>query len=119
MGHGTITYAQDSLVGTYKGSFTVPSHQGKGSRQIGVQLVIASVENGVVKGTATNYGFGQGGSCAGDYPMEGKYDGNKLEMKSTAKSGRAGDCSFNLNVVQKGNKLVGTTNRDRPIRLSK
>ena len=117
MGHGTITYAQDSLVGTYKGNFTVPSNIG--DIQIGVQLIIASVEDGVVKGTLTQYGFGSGGACAGNYPMEGKYDGNKLVMRATAKGGRAGDCGFGFDVVQEGNKFVGKTGSGRPIQLSK
>lgn len=116
MGHGTNSYAQDSLVGTYKGSYTVPTTKGFGSTQRGVKLTIANVENGVVKGTATTM---YKGACAGTYSMQGNYEGNKLVMEATAKGGRAGGCSFSLNVVQQGNKLVGNTDGDRPIRLSK
>jgi len=114
MGHGTITYAQESLVGTYTGSYTVPV-SGYGPQQVGMQLIIASVENGVVKGAATVYRL----SCKGNYPMEGKYDGNKLVMKSTAKGGVAGDCIIALNVVQEGNKLVGKTGSGAPLQLSR
>ena len=114
MGHYSIACAQDSLVGTYKGNNTGPGCPG--DVQVEVQLVIASVEKGVVKGTVTQ--FSKGG-CAGEYPMEGTYDDNKLVMKSTGKGGRAGDCDFGLNVALEGNKLVGTNVGGRPIQLSK
>lgn len=116
MGHGTIAYGQDSLVGTYKGSYTVSTRMG--DVQIGLQLVIASVENGIVKGTATTSGTSYD-PCRGNYPMEGKYDGNNLVLRATAKGGAAGDCSFGLNVARVGNKLVSKTGGGRPIELSK
>ena len=115
VGHGTLTLAQDSLVGTYTGNYTVPGRYGN-PVQVGVTLTIASVENGVVTGTASQ---STGGPCTGDYPMEGKYDGNKLVMKETAKGGKAGDCTFRFNVAQDGNNWVGTTGGGRAIQLSK
>lgn len=114
IGHGTITYAQNALVGTYRGSY--PVFTSMGGVQVGVQLIIASDENGIVKGTATTYSKHP---CAGTYPMEGKRDGNNLVLIATAKGGRAGDCSFRLNLAQEANKLVGTTGLGNPIELSK
>lgn len=81
VGNGAFVHAQDSLLGTYTGTYTYSGRTGS-PRELGVQLIIASVENGVVKGTAT---LTTGGPCTGDYPMEGKYEDSKLVMKATAK----------------------------------
>ena len=118
MGHGAITYAQESVVGTYTGSYTQPTNSKYGDTTVNVQLIIASVENGVVKGTAKLYSTARF-KCPGDYPMEGNYDGNKLVMKAMTKGGPTGDCTFSFNVAQVGNKLIGSTGLDRPIQLSK
>lgn len=109
MGQGTITYAQDSLIGTYTGTYTGPI-------EFGVKLIIASVANGVVKGTANVFD----GACQGTYPMEGKYDGNKLAMQDKGKGDHLDDCRFGFKAVHEGNKLVGTINRRGwPIEMSK
>jgi len=113
MGQGTITYAEDSIIGTYTGSYE--GIWGSNNEQVGVKLIIASVENGDVKGTATL----QSPRCGGDYPMAGSYDGHKLIMKATARGGPAGDCFFLVKAVQEGNKFVGTTVRRLPIELSR
>ena len=110
----TVAHAQDSLLGTWTGSYPFPGPVGP--IQLGVQLIIASVENGLAKGTAT---LSTRGPCSGEYPMEGKSEDNKLSMKATAKGGRFGDCSFSFNVVREGNKLVGTTGTGRSLQLSK
>jgi hypothetical protein len=47
--------------------------------------------------------------------MEGKRDGNKLVLISTAKGG----CSLRLDLAQEENKLVGTTGRGVAIELAK
>lgn len=107
-------HAQDSIVGTWTGSYIFPS--GRGDTPLGVRLSIASVEDGVAKGTAT---LSTRGPCAGDYPMEGKFEENTLSMRATAKGGAAGDCSFRFNAVREGNKLVGTTGGGRPLQLSR
>ena len=112
----TVAHAQDSLLGTWTGSYTSPGSMGQHGAQHGVQLIIASVENGLAKGTAT---LSTRGPCSGEYPMEGKSEDNKLSMKATAKGGRLGDCSFSFNVVREGNKLVGTAGAGRPLQLSK
>lgn len=106
-------HAQDSPVGKYSGTFTVPTLTG--DRQIGLELTIASVEGGKVKGAARSYSR----SCGGDFPVEGTYEGSKLEIRSTAKFGPAGDCSFRMRLTVEGNKLVGETGGGRPIQLSK
>jgi hypothetical protein len=118
-----MLHAQESLVGTYSGSYT--SGGGVGSpRPIGVELTVASEDNGSVKGTVkisrqTNRGTHP---CSGEYQMEGKLTGGKLVMKSAGKSGSADDCSFSFNGVKEGNKLVGTTGTagtGSPLTLSK
>lgn len=106
-------YAQDSLVGKWSGSFSIQTSRGE--IKVGVELTIASVENGKVKGTATSYSK----SCGGQYEMQGTYQDDKLALKSANKSGGAGDCWFGLKLTVDGNKLVGTTGVGSPIQLSK
>ncbi len=108
-----VAQAQDSLLGTYSGSYM--GRGPMGDTQVGVQLIVVSVDDGLVKGTAKQFG----GPCVGEYPMQGKFEDNKLVMKATAKGGRAGDCSFSFNGVREGNKLVGATGLGRPLQLSK
>ena len=103
--------AQNSLVGTYSGSQPL-----KNNKTAGVRLVIDSVDNGVVKGTASRY---QKGACNGDYPVEGTLKDDNLVMKAIEKGGSAGDCNFKLNVKVVGDRLVGTGINDNPIELSK
>lgn len=110
---GTNSYAEESLLGTYRGSFQGGKNNNKTN---GVSLIIESVENGIVKGTATRF---QKGACNGDYLMEGELSGKTLTMKSTEKGGRLEDCSFGINVTQDGNTLVGKTHKGQPIQLSK
>jgi hypothetical protein len=121
LGNSTYLYAQDSLVGTYTGGFT-PSGELASARQVGVALVIASEEGGVVKGTAKLTSSWSTSGCSGEYPMAGKYQGGKLVMRNTAKGGSSGDCDFSFNVTREGNKLVGatgTTGKGSPLQLSK
>ena len=110
-------YAQDALVGKYTGSYALAVRD----KEITVRLtlVIASVEDGVVKGTATTASSGSRPPCDGDYPMAGKYEGNKLQLHATQKGGRTGDCSLALNLTVEGNKLVGTTGTGSQVQLSK
>jgi len=119
VGGGSL-HAQDSLLGTYSGTYLSAGGIGN-PRPQGVQLTISSEEAGLVKGTAkVTIALGKGiGACSGDYPMEGKFDDGRLVMKSTSKSGSAGDCSFGINVAKEGNKLVGATFSGRPLELSR
>jgi len=93
-----FSHAQDSLTGKYSGSYTTVRPY-----VIGVSLVIASVEDGIVKGTASLYD----GRCMGEYPVEGTYKDNKLVVRATAKGGKAGDCSFGFAGTVEGNSLNG------------
>jgi hypothetical protein len=92
--------SQDSLVGKWQGSAEVQRGRGGGGAPL---LTINTVENGVVKGTVTSYG-----RCGGDYPLEGRLEGDKLELKST-KAGRVQDCSIDYNLSFNGKRLVGTS----------
>ncbi|MHB1427544.1 MAG: hypothetical protein ACYCVW_02475 [Rhodocyclaceae bacterium] len=104
-------YSQDTILGTYSGSASL-----RNNKTAGIRLLIDSVENGVVKGTASRF---QRGSCNGDYPVEGALKDGNLIMKASEKGGPAADCNFKLNVKVIGEKLVGTWIGDQPIELSK
>jgi hypothetical protein len=98
-GCGTAA-AQDSLIGKYQGAAEVQRGRAGGGAPM---LVISSVENGVVKGAATTYG-----RCAGEYPLEGRLEGDKLELKST-KAGRLPDCVIDYSLSVDGKRLTGTS----------
>jgi hypothetical protein len=93
--------AQDSIAGTYNGNYEVYNRAGK--QTYGVTLVINSVEDGKVKGTATYHQ----GSCRGDYPVEGTLKDGVVGVRATAKGGPSGDCSFGFKGKVDGNRLVG------------
>jgi len=93
--------AQESIVGTYKGSFEV--HTNIGMMPVGVSLVISGVDDGKVNGVATLGGRG----CAGDYPVEGTLKGSEIAVRAPQKGGRGGDCSFGFRGTVEGNRLVG------------
>lgn len=104
-----VAQPQDSLLGTYTGAYTHPS----GAR-LGLRLVITTADNDRIKGTAILYD----GPCRGQYPMEGKFEDNKLVMKATAR-GPTADCFFSFTVMREGNKLVGEAGPRWPLQLSK
>ena len=104
-------WAQGDVTGRYTGNLVV-QYQGRDS-SVGLTLVIASVENGRVKGVAT-----LGGPCAGDYPFEGFLKGTELGVRSNTKGGRAGDCEFGMRGTLEGNRITGTYGR-YPVQLSK
>lgn len=104
--------AQDSVTGRYSGSL-IAQMSGR-DVNIGLTMVIASVENGRVKGVATMGGM----SCSGDYPFEGYLKGTELAVRSDVKGGRAGDCTFAMKGTLEGNKITGTAGR-YPLQLSK
>jgi hypothetical protein len=99
---GSVCFAQDALVGKYAGSFPVQTN--RGNIDVGVTVLIASVEDGKLKGTGTYHT----GPCAGDYPLEGIVKGNAVGLRGTAKGGRAGDCAFGFKGTAEGNRLVGS-----------
>jgi len=106
--------ADDSIVGKYSGSF-----QNDNGKPVGVALIIDSIQDGRVKGTLTRYRSGKSSACEGDYPMEGKLEGDLLAMKSTERQGLGEGCGFSFKVTVSGNKLTGTAKKDNPIELSK
>ena len=95
------SFAQDSIVGSYQGSYAITN--ARGPVEIGVTLVIASVNEGKLTGTGT-YHFG---ACRGDYPLVGSLKENAIGLRSTAKGGAAGDCGFGFKGTVEGNRLVG------------
>jgi hypothetical protein len=112
-------FAQAPLSGTYSGSYIFPGI--RGDTLLGVRFIVSDVDsNGTVNGKIE---LSSRGACAGDYPMRGKLEGNKLVMRSTQKGGRASDCSFSFNGVMDGNKIVGSTGategEGRPLQLAK
>lgn len=90
-------HAQQALVGTYSGSYSAKN------KPVGVTLQITSAENGALKATARR----MAGACAGQYELEGTYRDDKLQLRSTEKSGRAGDCDLRFQLTAEGDKLVG------------
>ena len=95
------SFAQDSIVGTYKGSFPVQTYAG--DVEVGVTLVIASVEDGKIAGTGSYHR----GSCLGDYPVVGILKDKAIGIRGTKKGGAAGDCAFFFKGTVDGNRLVG------------
>ena len=91
--------AQQGIVGKYNGSL-----QRERGRTSGITIEITSAEDGKLKGSYTSHGAGV---CGGIFPIEGTYQGNKLEF-TAAKGGSTGDClERKFEVVLDGNKLVG------------
>jgi hypothetical protein len=100
-------YAQESLVGSYNGSFNWQT-QSRGVMPLPISLRITSAADGKLQATASrghNNKAGQG--CAGEYKLSGTYAGNKLDLVSEP-GGPAGDCTMHLKLVAEGNKLTGT-----------
>lgn len=102
-----VTAQDASLTGTYSGNF-----QSGNNHATRIVLNIKSVEDGVVKGTIERYAsgggrHGSGIACSGQYPAEGTYKGNTLQVRTIDKGGSGGDCGASLNLQVDGNKLVG------------
>jgi hypothetical protein len=97
-----LIYAQEGLLGTYKGSFYT-EYPGHGAIPVFSILEITSAENGKIAG---KFNITQG-YCRGDYVIEGTYQDSKLEMLKSA--GALRDCGKEtLVVVAQGAKLTGT-----------
>jgi len=107
----TLAYAQQPIVGKYSGKVDNPRGRGGGGN---VDLVITSVDDGVVKGTSKSYQ----GKCADEYPLEGQLEDKKLTLKAT-KVGRLADCIIRYDLTVEGNTLVGTQSDGLPIKFSK
>ena len=108
--------AQDQLLGKYMGNFITTTRTAGGTpRSFGLELIIEDVENGMVKATLAFHGI----SCFGNYPMEGKLNGDQLQLRATRKGGLAGDCQIELTGTVEGNKIVGRLADGSPVQLSK
>jgi hypothetical protein len=92
--------AQDSLVGTYNASYASTGIQ---STLQSLTIVIASVEDGRVKGTGVRHDK----ACGGEYPLEGSLKGDAIRLRATKKGGPAGDCSFGFAGKVEGGAMVG------------
>jgi hypothetical protein len=108
-----VVLAEDLQPGRYTGSFTKQGN--RNIEQWGIALQIDSVDQGVVKGMASRYR----GNCKGDVPIQGKLDGNTLEIRETEKGGRAGDCGFRATLTVEGKRLVGKMGSGEPAELSR
>jgi hypothetical protein len=108
-----LAAAQESIAGKYTGNYMRKTNQGL--QATGLVVVIDSVEGSAVKGSLTV----MGSQCAGDYPIEGKFGEGTLQLHTTEKGGRGGDCGLRLNLAVEGNKLKGTTGAGHPAELSK
>ena len=96
------SYAQESLVGTYKGSFAASVAGGR-SINVGVSLDISTAADGKIAGKMIHFG----GQCRGEYAAAGTYEGAKLDIKVA--EGVVKDCGkYSVIVTAQGNKLVGT-----------
>jgi len=92
-------HAQQGIVGKYNGAL----ERARG-RTSGITIEITSAENGKLKGSYTSHGRGV---CGGIFPIEGTYQGNKLEFTAD-RGGPTGDClERKFEVVSDGDKLVG------------
>jgi len=101
-----LLHAQENLVGKYNGTFQLQT-QSRGVLPIAISLEITNAVGGKLQGKASrshNNKAGQG--CAGEYKLEGTYQGDKIEMESEA-GGAAKDCVMRLHLVAEGSKLKG------------
>jgi hypothetical protein len=113
MGTVTAVEAQEPATGKWTGNYMRRTNQGL--QGTGLTINIDSVQDGVLKGSATIYGS----QCAGDYPVEGKVADGKVQIRTTEQGGRAGDCGLRLNLVLEGNRMKGTTGAGHSAELSR
>ena len=100
-------YAQESLVGTYNGTFNWQT-QSRGVMALPISLKITSAAGGKLQATACRgHNNKAGANCAGEYKLSGTYEGNKLDLKPTS-DGAPNDCGMHLQLVAEGRKLKGT-----------
>jgi hypothetical protein len=96
-----LSYAQQGLIGTYEGPYFEVTN-GEWPRRHSTTLHITSAENGKLAGKF----HVSGPSCQGDYVIDGTYQDNKLELR-TSEGGvpGCGNRKFILNI--ESDKLVG------------
>jgi hypothetical protein len=97
----TPLMAQQGLIGTYAGAYEEKEDGTKRAHQHGT-LELVSVQDGKVVGK-----FRLEQDCRGTYEVDGTYQGNKLDLRTSAGSPR-GCGGEQLLLEMQGNKLVGT-----------
>ena len=97
----SLAYAQQEIVGTYSGSYSV-SGVNHPMRYTGT-LTIAGVENGKVAGKFNI----DANVCSGDYPIQGTYQDGKLELR-TGDGSMRGCGQDAINMILQGDRVVGT-----------
>lgn len=100
----SASLAQQDFLGTYAGTFI--SEGSRNNVTNGVVVQIVSIERGNVTGTFKMVG----GSCVGDYPIDGKLSGDRLRLRMGP--GTKLGCGNALLILNaKSGKLVGTFRR--------
>jgi len=107
LAHAQPVREADSVLGRYKGSYTVLVAE-FGFQRVGVTLEITSAAGGTVTGKAIRGSAPNHGTCRGDYKVAGTLKGKSLVLRSIEKSGLARDCDIALDLTWSGKKLVGT-----------
>ena len=102
----TLLCAQQGLTGIYKGRFGVVYRAGLDPWPLDATLDIATAENGELAGKFRIWGTWIY-VCNGNYSVQGVYQGNRLEMRTSAGTVRGCGLEPLLLAVQ-GNKLLGT-----------
>ena len=108
----SLSFAQESLLGTWNGSFEVVTATSR-KINIPVKLDITRAENGKLTGKVLR-GVG---SCMGENSVDGTYDGAKVEVK-VAEGVIRGCGNSTMNLSAQGGKLVGKWG-ERDLVLSK
>ena len=96
----SLSYAQQEIVGTYAGSYSVSSGH---PERYSATLTITGVVNGKVAGKFHI----DASTCGGDYPIDGAYQDGKLDLR-TGEGSMRGCGQDAVKLVLQGNRLVGT-----------
>ena len=102
-------HGQQSILGTYAGEYfeRIPENYPKLQS---VSLHIASAKDGNLSGKYSITEF----SCRGTYDIQGTYQGDKLILQTTG--GPMRGCEQQITLTVQGNKLVGNTTAEAPLR---
>jgi hypothetical protein len=100
----SILFAQQELLGTYRGTFDVEGSRNRNTH--GLELQITSIESGTMTGKLKV----MGGNCRGDYSISGKYSSNEFALRTAA--GEIKGCgNTRLVLAVRDGKLVGQYGR--------
>lgn len=110
-----VSPGTDNALAAMRGRYTGNFVDSASSEFIGLTLVISSVDDGVVKGTATLGGR----DCDGNYPMQGTFRNGQLDLRAPRNGGPAGDCPLSLSLSAQGGRLIGAMGNGSKVQLSK